>query len=165
MEIRYISDQKEKPFVQSSAAKGFDVEHSLQLTEEKHSFPPSSWNFAAALKYVKFGRSPGEEITIPRVKMVSWCVICWQSLQRTQLDRELADSTCPRRHEVPQTALSGWHCPHSAPNADGCQPRCIKFFYSYIMLHSPDLIWISGRIFIYEFCSWLHSRLAVNIIC
>lgn len=48
MEIRYISDQKGKPFVQSSAVKGFDVEHSLQLAEEKPLVPT---------KFLKFCRS------------------------------------------------------------------------------------------------------------
>lgn len=48
MEIRYISDQKGKPFVQSSAVKGFDVEHSLQLTEEKPRFPTKFLKFCCS---------------------------------------------------------------------------------------------------------------------
>lgn len=48
MKIRNISDQKGKPFVESSAAKAFDVEQSLQLPGEKPLFPTKFMKFCCS---------------------------------------------------------------------------------------------------------------------
>lgn len=170
MEIRYLSGRRREAFVKSYHAKGFDVENSLQLTQENLLFSIKFMRVCHSSEWLMLAKtqkkSTGGDIYSQTIKW-SGDVLCIGRISKRKLNtfqEQVYRFQCSIGHHVLQTALSCCHCVILSIMATDVSHvvSSSATVTSCCTLLISNLTPFSVKPFT---CPWPHCYLAIKITC